>query len=79
MRACARVALASIAVSASFSLSGCAAIEELKETFLRWVEGNLRRLSLRRGACLVAGPKHRHPDVFHTKSGHRITGLPRER
>jgi hypothetical protein len=38
MRACTRVALASIAVSASFSLSGCAAIEELKETFLRWVE-----------------------------------------
>jgi hypothetical protein len=38
MRACSRVALASIAVSASFSLSGCAAIEELKETFLRWVE-----------------------------------------
>ena len=38
MRACARVALASIAVSASFSLSGCAAIEELKETLLRWVE-----------------------------------------
>src|SRR5215469_8825301 len=30
----ARVALASIAVSASFSLSWCAAIEELKETFL---------------------------------------------
>jgi hypothetical protein len=38
MRACARVALASFAVSASFSLSGCAAIEELKETLLRWVE-----------------------------------------
>jgi hypothetical protein len=38
MRACARVVLASIAVSASISLSGCAAIEELKETFLRWVE-----------------------------------------
>ena len=38
MRACARVALASIALSARFSLSGCAAIEELKETFLRWVE-----------------------------------------
>jgi len=38
MRACAQVALASIALSASFSLSGCAAIEELKETFLRWVE-----------------------------------------
>jgi hypothetical protein len=38
MRACTWVALASIAVSASISLSGCAAIEELKETFLRWVE-----------------------------------------
>jgi hypothetical protein len=38
MRAWAQVALASIAVSASISLSGCAAIEELKETFLRWVE-----------------------------------------
>ena len=38
MRACARVALASIAMSESISLSGCAAIEELKETFLRWVE-----------------------------------------
>ena len=38
MRACARVALASIALSASFILSGCAAIEQLKETFLRWVE-----------------------------------------
>ena len=168
MRACARVALASIAVSASFSLSGCAAIEELKETFLRWVEsqklpsgrgvsagklpeatpvvppkktpkgpskrhpqpkdvglrpvahmreaqflesamdrivrelprqtvvlppkkppipdstgavrpegteGQSARLSLRRGGCLVAGPKHRHPDVFHA----RITGLPCER
>ena len=38
MRACVRVALASIAVCASISLSGCAAIEQLKETFLRWVE-----------------------------------------
>src|SRR5262249_50333245 len=38
MRACARVAIASIAVSASISLSGCAAIEELKETFLGWAE-----------------------------------------
>jgi hypothetical protein len=35
MRACAGVALAPIAMSASISLSGCAAIEELKETFLR--------------------------------------------
>ena len=42
MRACARVALVSIAVSASFSLLGCAAIEELKETFLRWVESQNR-------------------------------------
>jgi hypothetical protein len=47
MRACARVALASIAVSASFSLSGCAAIEELKETFVRWVES--QKLSSGRG------------------------------
>jgi hypothetical protein len=38
MCVCPRVALASIAMSASISLSGCAAIEELKETFLRWVE-----------------------------------------
>jgi hypothetical protein len=28
---------------------------------------------------LVAGPKHRHLDVFHAKIGHRIKGLPRER
>jgi hypothetical protein len=155
MRACARVALASVAVCASIGLSGCAAIEELKETFLRWVEsqklpsersvsagelpeapvalpektpmispekrpkepskrppqpkdaarnlqrqtvvlppkkppipdstegvrpeaprGNPRRLSARRGGCLVVSPKHRHPDVFHAKIGHRITGLP---
>jgi hypothetical protein len=38
MRACARVALVSMAMSASFGLAGCAAIDELKETFLRWVE-----------------------------------------
>jgi hypothetical protein len=48
MRACARVALASIAVCASISLSGCAAIEELKETFLRWVES--QKLPSDRGA-----------------------------
>jgi hypothetical protein len=38
MRACARVALVLMAVSASFGLAGCAAIDELKEAFLRWVE-----------------------------------------
>jgi hypothetical protein len=38
MRACARVALALMAFSASFGLAGCAAIDELRETFLRWVE-----------------------------------------
>ena len=38
MRAYARVALVSMAVPASFGLAGCAAIDELKETFLRWVE-----------------------------------------
>ena len=38
MRACARVALVLVALSTSFGLAGCAAIDELKETFLRWVE-----------------------------------------
>jgi hypothetical protein len=38
MRAYARVALVSMAVPASFGLAGCAAIEELREAFLRWVE-----------------------------------------
>ena len=38
MRACARVALILLTVSASFGLPGCAAIEELREAFLRWVE-----------------------------------------
>ena len=34
----ARVALVAMAVSASLGLAGCAAIEELREAFLRWVE-----------------------------------------
>ena len=38
MRACARVALVLMALSASFGLVGCAAIDELREAFLRWVE-----------------------------------------
>src|SRR5262245_53291342 len=38
MRACARVALVLMALSASFGLAGCAAIDELREAFLRWVE-----------------------------------------
>jgi len=38
MRACARVALALMALSASLGLAGCAATDELKEAFLRWVE-----------------------------------------
>src|SRR5262249_10453763 len=38
MRARARIALVLMALSASFSLAGCAAIDELKEAFLRWVE-----------------------------------------
>jgi hypothetical protein len=37
MRACSRVALVLVALSAS-GLAGCAAIDELKEAFLRWVE-----------------------------------------
>jgi hypothetical protein len=38
MRACARVALVVMALSASFGLAGCAAIDELREAFLHWVE-----------------------------------------
>jgi hypothetical protein len=38
MRARARIVLVLIALSASFGLAGCAAIEDLKEAFLRWVE-----------------------------------------
>src|SRR5262245_37446572 len=38
MRAYARVALVSMAVPASLGLGGCAAIEELRDAFLRWVE-----------------------------------------
>jgi hypothetical protein len=38
MRAGARVALVLMALSASFGLTGCAAIDELREAFLRWVE-----------------------------------------
>ena len=38
MRARARIALVLMALSASFGLAGCAAIDELKEAFLRWVE-----------------------------------------
>jgi hypothetical protein len=38
MRARARVALVLTALSASFGLAGCAAIDELREAFLRWVE-----------------------------------------
>src|SRR5262249_55467315 len=60
MRACARVALASIALSASFSLSGCAAIEELKETFLRWVESQ----KLPSGCGVSADEMREAPPVF---------------
>src|SRR6266480_4493163 len=38
MRACGRVALGLMVLSASFGLAGCPAIDELKEAFLRWVE-----------------------------------------
>ena len=38
MRVCAQVALISAYISACFGLAGCAAIDELRDTFLRWVE-----------------------------------------
>jgi hypothetical protein len=61
MRDCSRVALASIAVSASFILSGCAAIEELKETFLRWVES--QKLPSGRGVSADELPEKAIPVV----------------
>jgi len=47
MRACTRVALVLMALSASLGLAGCAAIDQLKEAFLRWVESE--KLSSGRG------------------------------
>jgi hypothetical protein len=38
MRACARVALISVAVSGSFGLAGCAAIDDLRDAISRWFE-----------------------------------------
>ena len=38
MRARARVALVSIALSASFGLGGCAAIDDLKDSISRWFD-----------------------------------------
>ena len=38
MGACARVALISMTVSASFGLAGCAAIDDLKITISRWFD-----------------------------------------
>lgn len=38
MRACARLALVAMVVSAGLGLAGCAAIEELKESISRWLD-----------------------------------------
>jgi len=38
MRACARAALVSMAVSASFGLAGCGSIDDLKDTISRWFD-----------------------------------------
>jgi hypothetical protein len=38
MRACARVALVLMAVSASFGLAGCGSIDDLKATISRWFD-----------------------------------------
>src|SRR5436190_19234717 len=48
MRACARVALVLMALAATFGLAGCAAIDELRDTILRWVESE--KLPSGRGA-----------------------------
>ena len=38
MRACARVALVLMALSASFGLAGCSSIDDLKDTISRWFD-----------------------------------------
>jgi hypothetical protein len=38
MRACARVALVLMAVSASFGLAGCGSIDDLKDAVFRWFD-----------------------------------------
>ena len=38
MRACSRVALVLMALSASFGLAGCAAIDDLKFAIAQWFE-----------------------------------------
>jgi len=38
MRACARVALVLMAVSASFGLAGCGLIDDLKDAVSRWFD-----------------------------------------
>jgi hypothetical protein len=38
MRACARVALVLVAVSATFGLAGCGSIDDLKDTLSRWFD-----------------------------------------
>jgi hypothetical protein len=43
MPACGRVALVLMVLSASLGLTGCAAIDELREAFLRWVESEKLR------------------------------------
>jgi hypothetical protein len=43
MRSCGRVALVLMVLSASFGLTGCAAIDELREAFLRWVHSEKLR------------------------------------
>jgi hypothetical protein len=48
MRACARVALVLMVLSVTFGLAGCAAIDELRDTILRWVESE--KLPSGRGA-----------------------------
>jgi hypothetical protein len=45
MRAFARVALVLMVLSASLGLTGCAAIDELREALLRWVESEKLRIS----------------------------------
>jgi hypothetical protein len=139
MRACARVALILVAVSASIGLAACSAIDDLRAAVFRWFDAgkspggrggvftddlpgttpmippekplkkeaskaskkkdkskvqrpqtvekklptsvpprrqsrkapsrNPCHLSLRRRNCVLSGPKHRHPELFHGDIG----------
>jgi hypothetical protein len=63
MRACARVALVLMAVSASFSLAACGAVEDLRDVASRWFDVGSPG---RPGSADT--PPHAPPMIIHEKS-----------